>query len=113
MVADAQSSTLRVGRYEIYGEIAAGGMATVYYGRFVGPLGFGKAVAIKRLHAHLAKDADCVSMFMDEVRLAARVHHPNVVSMLDVVLHEGEPFLVMEYIVGEALSRLMRVARDE
>jgi hypothetical protein len=109
----AQSSALRVGRYELHGEIASGGMATVYYGRLAGALGFARAVAIKRIHPHLAKDPDFVSMFADEVRLAARVQHPNVVRTLDVLVDEGEAFLVMEHLLGEALSRLLKAARQQ
>src|SRR5689334_9553187 len=109
-MVDAARSPLRVGRYAVYSEIASGGMATVYYGRLIAPLGIGRTVAIKRLHPHLAKEPALVSMFVDEVRLASRVQHPNVVNMLDVVIVSGEPFLVMEYIPGEALSRLVRTA---
>lgn len=100
-----------IGRYALYGEIAAGGMATVHFGRLVGPVGFSRTVAIKRLHPQFAKDPEFVSMFLDEARLAARVQHPNVVATLDVVPLGGEVFLVMEYVQGEALSRLIRAAR--
>ncbi|HEX7665683.1 MAG TPA: serine/threonine-protein kinase, partial [Polyangiaceae bacterium] len=103
------------GRYTLHGEIAAGGMATVHIGRMKGTAGFSKVVAIKRLHAQYAKDPDFVSMFLDEARLAARIHHPNVVQTLDVLATEGEVFLVMEYIRGESLSKILRalVPRDE
>src|SRR5258706_7157525 len=74
-----------LGRYALYGEIAAGGMATVHLGRLLGPVGFARTVAIKRLHPHLAKDPEFVAMFLDEARLAARIRHPNVVPTLDVV----------------------------
>jgi len=100
-----------VGRYALFGELAAGGMATVHFGRLVGAVGFSRTVAIKRLHPQFAKDPDFVGMFLDEARLAARIQHPNVVSTLDVVPIEGEVFLVMEYVHGEALSKLIRAAR--
>jgi serine/threonine protein kinase len=104
-----------VGRYALYGEIASGGMATVHLGRLLGPVGFARTVAIKRLHAHLAKDPEFVLMFLDEARIAARIRHPNVVPTLDVVSAAGELLLVMEYVPGEALSHLIRavVARHE
>src|SRR5229473_1256168 len=92
-----------IGRYALYGEIASGGMATVHLGRLLGPVGFSRTVAIKRLHAQLAKDPEFVSMFLDEARLAARIRHPNVVPTLDVVATEGEIFLVMDYVQGESL----------
>ncbi len=102
-----------LGRYALYGEIAAGGMATVHYGRLLGSVGFSRTVAIKRLHPHLARDPDFVKMFLSEAKLAARVRHPNVVPTLDVVELEGEILLVMEYVEGESLSRLVRVAHRE
>lgn len=100
-----------LGRYAIYGEIAAGGMATIHVGRLRGPAGFARTVAIKRLHAQFAKDAEFVSMFLDEARLAARIRHPNVVSVIDVVATEGELFLVMDYIDGNSLSALLKEAK--
>jgi eukaryotic-like serine/threonine-protein kinase len=102
-----------VGRYALYGVIAAGGMATVHFGRLLGPVGFSRTVAIKRLHAHFASDPEFVSMFLDEARLAARVRHPNVIPTLDVVATEGELFLVMEYVPGETLAKLVKNARDQ
>src|SRR5215813_10512940 len=101
-----------VGRYMLHGEIASGGMATVYFGRLMGDGGFSRVVAIKRLHPQFVKDADFRAMFLDEARLCARVRHPNVVSILDVVGLGGELFLVMEYVQGETFSRLMRAARS-
>ncbi len=101
-----------VGRYALYGEIAAGGMATVHFGRLLGPVGFSRTVAIKRLHPQFAKDPEFVAMFLDEARLAARIRHPNVVPTLDVVATQGELFLVMDYVQGESLSRLIRASRD-
>ena len=88
-------------------------MATVHFGRLRGQAGFSRTVAVKRLHAHLAKDPEFVSMFLDEARLAARVRHPNVVPTLDVVALEGELFLVMEYVPGESLARVVKAARAD
>ena len=105
--------TRTIGRYALHGEIAAGGMAAVHIGRLLGPVGFARTVAIKRLHPPLAKDPEFVAMFLDEARLAARIRHPNVVSTLDIVATEGELFVVMDYVQGESLARLMRVARTQ
>jgi serine/threonine-protein kinase len=102
---------IQLGRYALHAEIAAGGMATVYLARLQGAVGFGRTVAIKRLHPHLAKDPEFVSMFLDEARLAARVQHPNVVPTLDVVTEGGELFLVLEYVRGESLAALVRAVR--
>lgn len=95
-----------LGRYVLHDEIASGGMASVYFGRLTGAVGFSRTVAIKRLHPHLAKEPDFVTMLIDEARLAARIVHPNVVPTLDVVAEGDEVFIVMEYVQGEALSRL-------
>src|SRR5580700_10113505 len=106
------SAELTVGRYALHHEIASGGMATVHIGRLLGPVGFARTVAIKRLHAHMARNPEFVAMFLDEARLAARIRHPNVVSTLDVVATEGELFVVMEYVPGDSLARLLHAARE-
>ena len=95
----------------MYEQFAAGGMATLHYGRLLGPAGFSRTVAIKRLHAHLSEDPDFVAMFLDEARLAARIHHPNVIQTLDIESSEGELFVVLDYVHGDSLSRLLRESR--
>jgi serine/threonine protein kinase len=104
-----------LGRYRLHGEIASGGMATVHFGRQLGTGGFAKTVAIKRLHPQFAKMPEFVEMFLAEARLAARIRHPNVVQPLDVLHIDDEIFIVMEYIEGDSLSRLLRAtyARKE
>lgn len=97
-----------IGRYWLYDEIAAGGMATVHLGRLVGPAGFTRTVAIKRLHPQFAKDEEFSSMFLDEARIAARIRHPNALTALDVVAAKGELYIVMDYIHGESLGKLLR-----
>ncbi len=94
-------------RYEVHGEIARGGMGVVLLGRRRGPFGFSRAVAIKRLHRQFADDAEFVRMFCDEARLAAGISHANVVATLDVEWSGTELQLVMEYVHGEPLSRLV------
>jgi serine/threonine-protein kinase len=96
-----------IGRYALHGELASGGMAAVHLGRLLGPVGFARTVAIKRLHSQYARDPEFVAMFLDEARLVARIRHPNVVPTLDVVTLDGEIFLVMEYVHGEPVSRIM------
>lgn len=87
-------------------------MATVHIGRLLGPVGFARTIAIKRLHSHFAGDPEFVSMLLDEARLAARVRHPNVVSVVDVVVIQGELLLVMDYVEGESLARLEQQSRE-
>jgi len=102
-----------VGRYAIFGVLASGGMATVHLGRLLGPAGFSRTVAIKRLHEHYATDPEFVAAFLDEARLAARIQHPNVVPTLDVVATQGQLFLVMDYVQGESVSRLIKLQRAQ
>jgi len=102
------AATQVIGRYAIYGKIAQGGMAAVHFGRLQGAAGFSRTVAIKRLHPHLAEEPEFLATMIDEARLAARIHDPNVVPTLDVVSEAGELLVVMEYVRGEALSRLLR-----
>ncbi len=99
------------GRYLLFGEIASGGMGSVHFARLVGPRGFSRTVAIKKLHAFLAAEAKVVAMFVEEARLASRVRHPNVVPTLDVIEQNSELLIVMEYVEGEALSKLMAAAK--
>jgi serine/threonine-protein kinase len=99
---------LRFGRYETIQPIASGGMATVYLGRARGAGGFERRVAIKVMHEHVADELDFEAMFLDEARLAARIHHPNVVSTIDVQKTEEAMFLVMEYVEGASLKRVLR-----
>ena len=100
-----------IGRYALFGALASGGMATVHLGRLLGPAGFSRTVAIKRLHEQFASDPEFVAGFLDEARLAARIRHPNVVPTLDVVATDGQLFLVMEYVQGESVARLLRQLR--
>src|SRR5271154_3482911 len=84
-------------RYEMLATIASGGMATVYVGRLRGMGGFSRMVAVKRAPPHLLTDPTYRAMLADEARLAAKLHHPNVVAVLDVEELEGELSLVMDY----------------
>jgi len=95
-------------RYTVYDKIASGGMASVHFARIAGAAGFSRVVAVKRLHEHLAGEPDFLSAIIDEARLVARIRHPNVVPTLDVVSASGELLVVMEYVEGESLSRLMK-----
>ncbi|MEM6791594.1 MAG: protein kinase [Myxococcota bacterium] len=105
--------TLRLGRYETIAPIARGGMATVYAGRAVGAGGFERRVAIKVMHPHIAEDPAFITMFLDEARLAARIHHPNVVSTLDVQKTDDAMFLVMELVRGASLRDVARALRSK
>ena len=103
----------RLGRYELFEEIARGGTAVVHLGRIAGAAGFTKVVAIKRVFPMLSGDPEFVAMFRDEVRLATRVRHANVIAPLDVDTQRDDLFLVMDYVHGDSLSRLLRLAVEK
>jgi serine/threonine-protein kinase len=102
-----------VGRYALFEQFAAGGMATVHFGRLDGAGGFARVVAVKRLLPHLLENHEFTEMLLKEARLAARVRHPNVVATLDVVATKGDVLLVLDYVHGEALSTLCRTQAKE
>jgi len=103
----------RLGRYEVVSELGTGGMATVYLGRALAAGGFQRLVAIKVLHPHLLRDEQFVQMFLDEGRLAARIHHPNVVATLDLEHTVHGLYIVSEYIEGDILLGLYKNARAQ
>jgi eukaryotic-like serine/threonine-protein kinase len=98
-----------IGRYTLYGEIAAGRLGNVYFGRRRGSAGLSRTLAVKRMHPNLASEAEFVSAMMAEARLAARIQHANVVPTL-VAVADGKLLLVMEYVRGESLARLLELA---
>ncbi|AUX31314.1 MULTISPECIES: serine/threonine-protein kinase [Sorangium] len=109
----AQGGASAVVRYLLFDEIGAGGMATVHLGRQHGSAGFRRTVAVKRLYPQFVRDPELVAMLLDEARVAARIRHPNVVATIDVVSSGGEVLLVMEYVHGESLARLLRAATKD
>jgi eukaryotic-like serine/threonine-protein kinase len=118
---DPADARRHLDRYELIGELASGGMATVFLARLAGVGGFQRFVAIKRLHPHLASEQEFVEMFLDEARLAAGIHHPHVVPILEVGMtgaadpaesRHGGFYLVMEYIEGDTLARFVSRARS-
>jgi serine/threonine-protein kinase len=111
--ANDKAPEQQVGRYAIFEPIAAGGMATVHVARLMGGQGFSRVVAAKRMHRHFLADPDFKRMFLEEALLAARVRHPNVVPIVDVLSHESELIIVMEYVHGESLLALMRLAQKK
>jgi serine/threonine-protein kinase len=93
------------GRYQVRSRIARGGMATVYLAT---DLRLERRVAIKVMHGHLADDAQFKNRFVQEARSAARLAHPNVVSVFDQGQDADMAYLVMEYLPGITLRDLLR-----
>jgi serine/threonine protein kinase len=101
-----------LGRYYLGQHLASGGMGSVHIGLKVGALGFQRLVAIKRLHPHLAGDADFAARFKDEIRLVSPLTHPNVVQTFDVVESDGGLALILELVEGVTLHELLSDARE-
>jgi serine/threonine-protein kinase len=106
------SAPTRIDRYLVFDAFARGGSASVHLARLIGPAGFSRIFAIKRLHRDLLSDPSFEAMLIDEARLVSRVRHPNVVPIFEVISAPGELLLVLEYIPGLALSQLLRLARE-
>jgi serine/threonine-protein kinase len=100
----------RIGRFDVVYPLAQGGMASVHVGRISGMAGFEKLVAIKVIHPHLSSEESFVRMFLDEARLAARIHHPNVGEVIEVGEDDGLYYMVCELIVGQSLRNVFRRA---
>jgi len=83
-------------------------MASVELAVLNGSAGLNKLVVVKKLLSHLAKDPSYVAMFVNEARVTARLSHPNVVSTFEVGNDGDVPFIVMEYLEGQALSSIFR-----
>ena len=111
--SSAELTGVRVGRYLLHDPIAQGGMATIHLARLTGDQGFHRIVAAKRLRPEYAHDAEFVTMFLDEARVASKIHHANVVPVLDVISAGGEVILVQEYVHGVALDKLCQLARTQ
>ena len=103
----------RLDRFELVTELASGGMGTVYLARLGGAGGFQRLYAIKVLHEHLAKHSEFIEMFLDEARLAASIHHPNVVSIVEIGASENGHYLVMDYVEGDTAAQLFLGAAQD
>lgn len=101
----------RLGRYQLVKRLALGGMAELYLARQLGGSGFEKVVAIKRVLPHLAEDAEFVSMFLNEARLAAGLDHSNIAHVMDFGNVGREYFMAMEYVHGRSVYDLLRSGR--
>ncbi|MEZ4287105.1 MAG: serine/threonine-protein kinase [Polyangiales bacterium] len=99
-----------MGPYSIERRLATGGMAEVFVAQRQGMHGFSKRVAIKRILPQFAEDPDFVWMFIDEARLAARLEHPNIVQVFDFGRLGDDLVLVMEFVDGANVSRLLRAS---
>ncbi|MBO6938134.1 MAG: protein kinase [Deltaproteobacteria bacterium] len=101
------------GPYTLLGRIAVGGMAEVYRALAPRTGADARTVVIKRMLPHIAAEAEGLEMFEKEAQIGGRVRHPNVVELLGAGEVEDAPYLVLEYVPGCDLWRLMRWLRRE
>jgi eukaryotic-like serine/threonine-protein kinase len=94
-----------ISHYRIIEKIGAGGMGEVYLAE---DTELNRQVALKFLSAHLCQDADCRARFKREAQAAAKLNHPNIVTVHEVSEFNGRPFFAMEYVEGQPLSELIK-----
>lgn len=97
-----------IAQYEIIRKLAQGGMAEVFLAKQKGYQGFEKLVVIKRILPELANSEDFIRMFLDEARTAADLRHSNIVQILEVGQEHGNYHIVMEFLHGQDLRRVLR-----
>ncbi|MCZ6807310.1 MAG: serine/threonine-protein kinase [Deltaproteobacteria bacterium] len=98
-------------RYRLIEKLESGGMAEVFLGEATSVQGFKKRVAIKRVLPHLASHTNFIGMFLDEARLGARLSHANIVSVFDIGSSDNSYFIVMEFVDGTNLKKILETLR--
>ncbi len=104
----AERQTL--GQYHLGEKLASGGMAEIFHATCVDARRFDCPIVLKRMHSHLANDADFVSMFVDEARISTRLDHPNIVRLLDFQANAEGLYIILEYVDGPDLLSLLKGA---
>ena len=101
------NETRRLGKYRLVRRLAVGGVAEVYLAVAEGLSGFEKRVVLKRLMPEHARDPELLSMFLDEARLMALLHHPHITEVYDIGAQDGEYFFALEHVDGCDLRDLL------
>jgi len=101
----------RLGRYELLGKLATGGVAEIYVGRPTGPNDSTRFVVIKRINPALAENATVKRDFLHEAKLMMGLSHPNLATLYDVGEEAGALFLAMEWVRGVSLRKMLDVSR--
>jgi serine/threonine protein kinase len=104
----AASAGAASNQYQILGHLATGGMAELYLARAVGIAGFERYVVLKRIMAEHSRNHRFVTMFLDEARLAAQLHHPNIAQVYDIGRVSDSYFFTLEYVHGENCRDLLQ-----
>jgi serine/threonine protein kinase len=98
-----------IGRYRVLASLGRGGMAEVFLAELIGPKGYKRQVAIKRLYPALADDPDSVARFVREATIATRLVHPAICHVYELDEDETGCFMVMEHLDGITLSVALKV----
>lgn len=96
-----------LGPYEIQKRLAVGGLAEIFLARKPGMLGFEQRYALKVLLPQYADSEEHRKLMIDEARLTAQLDHPNIIKVHDLATDDDTLFIVMEYVNGMDLSRLV------
>lgn len=96
------------GKYRIVRPLRVGGTASIYLAVMRGENAFSREVVIKRPLPHLVSDERARLMFIDEAHIAARLAHPNICQVLDLVARDDELYLVLEYLRGVDLREVIK-----
>ena len=96
-----------IGRYQVLGRIAKGGMAEIFLARQEGPRNAWRPLVVKRVLSHLTDDEDYVESFVHEAELCMRLDHPNICAVYDFGQHGNDYFIAMEYVDGVSLRQLV------
>ena len=97
--------------YDVLGRLALGGMAEILLARHANTDGEHRFLVLKRILPHFEQDSDFVQMFLDEAKIGMQLKHPNICQFHQFGADEGSHFIVMEWINGMPLGRLIRKAR--
>ncbi len=99
------------GKYQLLDKIAIGGMAELFRAKLTGAQGFEKLIAVKKILPNLSREANLVTAFIDEAKLAALLHHENIIQIYDFGSMDDQYFIAMEYLFGKDLRTITRTAR--
>jgi eukaryotic-like serine/threonine-protein kinase len=96
-----------IGKYQVLGELAPGGMAQLFLCCTQGPGGFRKLVVVKRITSEASEDDNFVNMFLDEARVTAAFSNPSIAQVFDLGEDRNGLYVAMEFIAGQNLNEVV------
>ena len=100
------------GKYQLLDKIAVGGMAELFRAKLTGVEGFEKLIAIKKILPNLSQEENLVTSFIDEAKLAALLHHENIIQIYDFGSMDNDYFIAMEFLFGKDLRTIRQTAKE-